>query len=99
MVEWFLLLFGSLLCLTAPCSPLSLVSENANSSSSHHAMMRKALLCCNSNEVFFLDASASLYAGAYPKLLSWKPAEGANSSCCSWDGVECDASRKKLRLN
>ncbi|KAL6289885.1 hypothetical protein ACE6H2_007395 [Prunus campanulata] len=39
---------------------------------------------------FFLDASASLYAGAYPKLLSWKPAKGANSSCCSWDGIECD---------
>ncbi|ONI12504.1 hypothetical protein PRUPE_4G168900 [Prunus persica] len=24
------------------------------------------------------------------KVSSWKPAGGGNSSCCSWDGVECD---------
>ncbi|KAI5345039.1 hypothetical protein L3X38_012916 [Prunus dulcis] len=28
-----------------------------------------------------------LFAAA---VSSWKPAGGGNSSCCSWDGVECD---------
>ncbi|XP_040374242.1 receptor-like protein 6 [Rosa chinensis] len=35
---------------------------------------------------FVIDMSASEYVGAYPKISSWK----SNSSCCLWDGVECD---------
>ncbi|KAM5554389.1 hypothetical protein ABKV19_022663 [Rosa sericea] len=34
---------------------------------------------------FVIRKSAS-DKGAYPKISSWK----SNSSCCSWDGVECD---------
>ncbi|XP_021832499.1 receptor-like protein 12 [Prunus avium] len=41
-------------------------------------------------ESFIIDKSASSNDGAYPKVSSWKPAVGGNSSCCSWDGVECD---------
>ncbi|KAI5345017.1 hypothetical protein L3X38_012894 [Prunus dulcis] len=41
-------------------------------------------------ESFIIDKSASRSEGAYPKISSWKPAAGGNSSCCSWDGVECD---------
>ncbi|PRQ56740.1 putative leucine-rich repeat-containing, plant-type, leucine-rich repeat domain, L [Rosa chinensis] len=50
---------------------------------------------CHDNEIyallqfkqsFVIDMSASDYEGAYPKISSWK----SNSSCCSWDGVECD---------
>ncbi|XP_021800934.1 receptor-like protein 12 [Prunus avium] len=37
-----------------------------------------------------IDKSASSNDGAYPKVSSWKPAGGGNSTCCSWDGVECD---------
>ncbi|KAM5554377.1 hypothetical protein ABKV19_022651 [Rosa sericea] len=35
---------------------------------------------------FVIRKSASEDTGAYPKISSWK----SNSSCCSWDGVECD---------
>ncbi|XP_024157340.2 receptor-like protein 43 [Rosa chinensis] len=35
---------------------------------------------------FVIRKSASADKGAYPKISSWK----SNSSCCSWDGVECD---------
>ncbi|XP_009373239.2 receptor-like protein 7 [Pyrus x bretschneideri] len=39
---------------------------------------------------FTIDKSASRSTDAYPKVSSWKPAEGGNSSCYSWEGVECD---------
>ncbi|ONI22459.1 hypothetical protein PRUPE_2G130900, partial [Prunus persica] len=39
---------------------------------------------------FIIDKSASSYDGAYPKVSAWKLGGGGNSSCCSWDGVECD---------
>ncbi|KAM5554380.1 receptor-like protein 49 [Rosa sericea] len=35
---------------------------------------------------FVIRKSASDYEGAYPKISSWK----SNSSCCLWDGIECD---------
>nr|XP_048324146.1 receptor-like protein 7 [Ziziphus jujuba var. spinosa] len=38
---------------------------------------------------FVIDKHASFYEGAYPKVLSWK-FEGENTSCCSWDGIQCD---------
>ncbi|PRQ57396.1 putative leucine-rich repeat-containing, plant-type, leucine-rich repeat domain, L [Rosa chinensis] len=38
---------------------------------------------------FFINIDASLHDGAHSKTSSWKP-EGGNSSCCSWEGVECD---------
>ncbi|KAM5554649.1 receptor-like protein 6 [Rosa sericea] len=41
-------------------------------------------------ESLIIDKSASDYEGAYPKVSSWKPEEGKNQNCCSWDGVECD---------
>ncbi|CAL8174380.1 unnamed protein product [Prunus armeniaca] len=53
-----------------------------------HADESSALL--QFKESFIIDKSASRYDGAYPKVSSWKPAGGGNSSCCSWDGVECD---------
>ncbi|KAK9911581.1 hypothetical protein M0R45_035477 [Rubus argutus] len=40
---------------------------------------------------FTINASASGLVGAYPKVSSWKPAQGGNNTCCcAWDGVECD---------
>ncbi|KAM2156713.1 hypothetical protein ACFX1R_042367 [Malus domestica] len=39
---------------------------------------------------FTIDKSASSSTDAYPKVSSWKPAEGGNSTCCSWEGVKCD---------
>ncbi|XP_050156202.1 receptor-like protein 7 [Malus sylvestris] len=39
---------------------------------------------------FTIDKSASRSPDAYPKVSSWKPAEGGNSTCCSWEGVKCD---------
>ncbi|XP_048422768.1 receptor-like protein 9DC3 [Pyrus x bretschneideri] len=42
------------------------------------------------NDSFTIDKSASRSPNAYPKVSSWKPAEGGNSTCCSWEGVECD---------
>ncbi|XP_068329640.1 receptor-like protein 6 [Pyrus communis] len=39
---------------------------------------------------FTIANSASRSIDAYPKVSSWKPAEGGNSTCCSWEGVECD---------
>ncbi|KAM5554373.1 hypothetical protein ABKV19_022647 [Rosa sericea] len=39
---------------------------------------------------FVINKSASVYDGAYPKISSWKSGGDQNSSCCSWDGVECD---------
>ncbi|CAN6703997.1 unnamed protein product [Malus baccata var. baccata] len=39
---------------------------------------------------FTIDKSASISIDAYPKVSSWKPAEGRNSTCCSWEGVKCD---------
>ncbi|KAM5548959.1 receptor-like protein 7 [Rosa sericea] len=39
---------------------------------------------------FVIRKYASRYDGAYPKTSSWKSAGNQNSSCCSWDGVECD---------
>ncbi|XP_068329635.1 receptor-like protein 6 [Pyrus communis] len=39
---------------------------------------------------FTIDKSAFRSPDAYPKVSSWKPAEGGNSTCCSWEGVECD---------
>ncbi|ONI22455.1 hypothetical protein PRUPE_2G130500 [Prunus persica] len=53
-----------------------------------HAEERSALL--QFKESFIIDKSASRSKGAYPKVSSWKPTAGGNSSCCSWDGVECD---------
>ncbi|BBG97330.1 receptor like protein 6 [Prunus dulcis] len=53
-----------------------------------HDEERSALL--QFKESFIIDKSASRYDGAYPKVSSWKPARGGNSSCCLWDGVECD---------
>ncbi|KAL6124519.1 hypothetical protein ACLB2K_077031 [Fragaria x ananassa] len=44
---------------------------------------RSALL--QFKESFVIDTSASGYAGAYPKVSSWK-----QNSCCSWDGVKCE---------
>ncbi|XP_021800963.1 LRR receptor-like serine/threonine-protein kinase GSO2 [Prunus avium] len=41
-------------------------------------------------ESFMIDKSASRSKGAYPKVSSWKPAGGGNSSCCSWDDVDYD---------
>ncbi|KAM1019004.1 hypothetical protein EV1_040065 [Malus domestica] len=38
---------------------------------------------------FIIDKSASSDDGC-PKVSSWKPAEGGNSTCCSWEGVKCD---------
>ncbi|XP_021831753.1 LRR receptor-like serine/threonine-protein kinase EFR [Prunus avium] len=55
---------------------------------SGHAEESSALL--QFKESFIIDKSASRSKGAYPKVSSWKPARGGNSSCCSWDGVECD---------
>ncbi|CAL8121347.1 unnamed protein product [Prunus armeniaca] len=53
-----------------------------------HDEERSALL--QFKESFIIDKSASHSEGAYPKVSSWKPAGGGNSSCCSWDGMECD---------
>ncbi|XP_021834171.1 receptor-like protein 12 [Prunus avium] len=53
-----------------------------------HAEESSALL--QFKESFMIDKSASSNDGAYPKVSSWKPVGGGNSSCCSWDGVECD---------
>ncbi|XP_021834519.1 receptor-like protein 12 [Prunus avium] len=53
-----------------------------------HAEESSALL--QFKESFIIDKSASGSKGAYPKVSSWKPARGGNSSCCSWDGVKCD---------
>ncbi|XP_070681744.1 receptor-like protein 43 [Malus domestica] len=39
---------------------------------------------------FTIDKSASRSTDAYPKVSSWKPAEGGNSTCCLWEGVKCD---------
>ncbi|XP_040372754.1 receptor-like protein 7 isoform X1 [Rosa chinensis] len=40
---------------------------------------------------FTINASASGLESAYPKVLSWKQTQGGNNtSCCTWDGVECD---------
>ncbi|XP_016649732.1 PREDICTED: putative receptor-like protein kinase At3g47110 [Prunus mume] len=39
---------------------------------------------------FIITKSASGYNGSYPKVSSWKRAEEAYTSCCSWDSVECD---------
>ncbi|CAL8107737.1 unnamed protein product [Prunus armeniaca] len=55
---------------------------------SYHAEESSALL--QFKESFIIDKSTSRSKGAYPKVSSWKPAAGGNSSCCSWDGVECD---------
>ncbi|RXI09125.1 hypothetical protein DVH24_023269 [Malus domestica] len=49
---------------------------------------RSALL--RFKDSFIIDKSASRFADAYPKVSSWKPAEGENSTCCSWEGVNCD---------
>nr|XP_048324139.1 receptor-like protein 7 [Ziziphus jujuba var. spinosa] len=38
---------------------------------------------------FVIDKHASVYERAYPKVLSWKY-EGESTSCCSWDGIQCD---------
>ncbi|KAH0980601.1 hypothetical protein GBA52_007778 [Prunus armeniaca] len=55
---------------------------------SRHAEESLALL--QFKESFIIDKSASRSKVAYPKVSSWKPTAGGNSSCCSWDGVECD---------
>ncbi|KAL6276633.1 hypothetical protein ACE6H2_020234 [Prunus campanulata] len=47
-----------------------------------HAKESSALLQFKESFII-IDKSAS-------KVSSWKPAGGGNSSCCSWDGVECD---------
>ncbi|RXH93395.1 hypothetical protein DVH24_013971 [Malus domestica] len=52
------------------------------------ALMRRSPPCCNSKDSFTIDKSAS--SDGYPKVSSWKPAEGENSTCCSWEGVKCD---------
>nr|XP_011470269.1 PREDICTED: receptor-like protein 12 [Fragaria vesca subsp. vesca] len=53
-------------------------------------MMRRELPCYSSSKAS-LSASASGLEGAYPKVLSWKPAQGGNkTNCCTWDGVECE---------
>ncbi|KAB2598074.1 receptor-like protein 12 [Pyrus ussuriensis x Pyrus communis] len=49
---------------------------------------RSALL--RFKDSFIIDKSASRFADAYPKVSSWKPAEGESSTCCSWEGVKCD---------
>ncbi|EXC34882.1 Receptor-like protein 12 [Morus notabilis] len=43
-------------------------------------------------EILTINMSASRDPRAYPKLASWDQAEqnGAESDCCSWDGVQCD---------
>ncbi|KAL6130614.1 hypothetical protein ACLB2K_068993 [Fragaria x ananassa] len=54
-----------------------------------HDEERTALL--QFKQSFTINASASGLEGAYPKVLSWKPAQGGNkTNCCTWDGVECD---------
>ncbi|KAL5546857.1 hypothetical protein UlMin_006544 [Ulmus minor] len=59
-----------------------------------HDGERAALL--QFKQSFIINKDASFSDGAYPKVLGWK-AEGNNSNCCSWDGVECDA--KKGHVN
>ncbi|KAL5546868.1 hypothetical protein UlMin_006555 [Ulmus minor] len=54
-----------------------------------HDGERAALL--QFKQSFIIDKDAS-FDGAYPKVLGWK-AEGNNSNCCSWDGIECDAKK------
>ncbi|PRQ45740.1 putative leucine-rich repeat-containing, plant-type, leucine-rich repeat domain, L [Rosa chinensis] len=40
---------------------------------------------------FVINISDFGFDGSYPKVSSWKAAEGdQNINCCSWDGVECD---------
>ncbi|XP_061999175.1 receptor-like protein 49 [Rosa rugosa] len=49
---------------------------------------------CHDDEIYallqfkqsFVIRKFASVKGAYPKISSWK----SNSSCCSWDGVECD---------
>ncbi|KAL5546860.1 hypothetical protein UlMin_006547 [Ulmus minor] len=55
-----------------------------------HDGERAALL--QFKQSFIINKYASSSDGAYPKVLGWK-AEGNNSNCCSWDGVECDAKK------
>ncbi|KAL5565212.1 hypothetical protein UlMin_028376 [Ulmus minor] len=55
-----------------------------------HDGERAALL--QFKQSFVINKSASYSYDAYPKVLGWK-AEGNNSNCCSWDGVECDAKK------
>ncbi|KAM5556504.1 hypothetical protein ABKV19_024072, partial [Rosa sericea] len=68
--------------------------KGCNTSTSHelsycHDEESSALL--QFKQSFTIDASASGLEGAYPKVLSWKQAQGGNNtSCCTWDGVECD---------
>ncbi|KAM5574518.1 hypothetical protein ABKV19_013790 [Rosa sericea] len=68
--------------------------KGCNTSTSHelsycHDEESSALL--QFKQSFTISASASGLEGAYPKVLSWKQAQGGNNiSCCTWDGVECD---------
>ncbi|XP_024183316.1 receptor-like protein 7 isoform X1 [Rosa chinensis] len=68
--------------------------KGCNTSTSHelsycHDEESSALL--QFKQSFTIDAFASGLEGAYPKVLSWKQAQGGNNtSCCTWDGVECD---------
>ncbi|KAL5546851.1 hypothetical protein UlMin_006538 [Ulmus minor] len=55
-----------------------------------HDGERAALL--QFKQSFIINEDASSSDGAYPKVLGWK-AEGNNSNCCSWDGIECDAKK------
>ncbi|XP_038680876.1 receptor-like protein 7 [Tripterygium wilfordii] len=56
-----------------------------------------SLLCHNEESLallqfkqsFVIDKSASSYASAYPKTISWNQ-QGGNPDCCLWDGVVCD---------
>ncbi|PON60867.1 LRR domain containing protein [Parasponia andersonii] len=52
-----------------------------------HEEERSALL--QFKHSFTIDASASKFQGAYPKVSSWK-AQGKRRNCCEWDGIECD---------
>ncbi|XP_062000138.1 receptor-like protein 20 isoform X2 [Rosa rugosa] len=68
--------------------------KGCNTSTSHelsycHDEESSALL--QFKQSLTIDASASGLEGAYPKVLSWKQAQGGNNTnCCTWDGVECD---------
>ena len=79
---------------------ISLSQTSSNTSSQHHCLPDQSAHLLQLRQEFvekrmyteypeyyidydFLD----YYNGSYPKMKSWK----ADSDCCSWDGVTCDA--------
>ncbi|XP_021801079.1 receptor-like protein 12 [Prunus avium] len=82
---------GSSMCMLLKLLLFHLVAAASAFSSlkpySCHDEERAALL--QFKQGFVIDESASV-DGAYPKVSSWKPAEGGTSNCCAWSGVQCD---------